>query len=140
MSRQASPINRRVICIPSTTEAFRPPFAFEEFDKLISLEFRKVLFAAERFGIFISNCPLLERMTSAGCPHFFCLGICAPNLKYLSFCGTFYSINLKNTPLLEIVSISMNGIPETAKHFRDRKTSNLVENLNAEQHFLKLIN
>lgn len=126
MSRQASPINRRVICIPSTTEAFEPPFAFEEFDKLISLEFRKVLFAAERFGIFISNCPLLERMTSAGCPHFFCLGICAPNLKYLSFCGTFYSINLKNTPLLEIVSISMNGTPETAKYFRDRKTSNLT--------------
>ncbi|KAL3570668.1 hypothetical protein D5086_027917 [Populus alba] len=31
----------------------------------------------------------------------------------------------------------MNGTPETAKYFRDRKTSNLVENLNAEQHFLK---
>jgi len=38
------------------------------------------------------------------------------------------------------VSISMNGIPETAKYFRDRKTSTLVENLNAEQHFLKVIN
>ncbi|CAK7327898.1 unnamed protein product [Dovyalis caffra] len=126
--------------------AFKPPSTFKGFDRLVSLEFRKVLFAAERFGIFISNCPLLERMALEGCPHFYCLRISAPNLKCLSFCRTFDSINLKNTPLLENLSISMNGIPETAKYLRDRKTSNLieivssvpaVEKLSAEQHFLK---
>ncbi|KAG6745682.1 hypothetical protein POTOM_050183 [Populus tomentosa] len=97
--------------LAATTMAFKPPSAFEEFD--VSLEFRKVLFAAERFGIFISNCPLLERTTLEGCPRFFCLGIC-----------------------LLISSIS--PFAETAKYFRDGKTSNLVENLNAEQHFLKI--
>ncbi|CAK7327897.1 unnamed protein product [Dovyalis caffra] len=126
--------------------AFKPPSSFKGFDSLISLEFRKVLFAAERFGIFISNCPLLERMTLEGCPHFYCLRISAPNLKYLSFSGTFDSINLKNAPLLKAVSISMNGMPENARYFKDRKVSNLieivssvpaVENLSVEQQFFK---
>lgn len=127
--------------------AFKPPPTFKGFDRLVSLEFRKVLFAAERFGIFISNCPLLERLILEGCPHFFCLRVSAANLKYLSFHGTFDSISLKNTPDLKVVSITLNGMPEIAKYFKDRKTSNLIdivssipaiENLSAELYFFKV--
>lgn len=126
---------------------FKPPSTFRGFEKLVKLELRNVVFAAERFGIFISNCPLLEQLTLENCPHFFCLRLSSPNLKYLSFHGSFDSVNFKNTPLLQVVSISLNGMAEIAKYFKDRKSSNLVEiassipaiqDLAIENYFLKV--
>ncbi|WCJ34727.1 F-box/RNI-like superfamily protein [Euphorbia peplus] len=127
---------------------FKPPGSFRGFEKLESLEFRNVVFVAERFGIFVSNCPLLERLTLEGCPHFFCLRISSPNLKFLCFNGTFDSVNLKNSPVLQDVLIALNGMAEIAKYFKDRKSSNLVEiassipaiqDLSIHLHFLKFL-
>ncbi|KAF5733974.1 hypothetical protein HS088_TW16G00415 [Tripterygium wilfordii] len=127
---------------------FKPPSKLKGFDRLVSLEFRNVIFAAERFGIFVSNCPVLEILKLVDCPHFYCLRINAPCLKQLSFYGTFSTISLKNTPLLATVSIALNGMTEIAKYFKDGKSSNLIETvsglhsietLSAELDFVKFL-
>ncbi|KAE9454319.1 hypothetical protein C3L33_13775, partial [Rhododendron williamsianum] len=86
---------------------FKPPTTFKGFSRLINLNFFYVNISSEMWGLFISNCPLLERLRLRDCTKFDSLEINAPNLKDFEFFGIFKSISLKNTPLLAKVSVTL---------------------------------
>ncbi|KAH7834648.1 hypothetical protein Vadar_018224 [Vaccinium darrowii] len=111
--RDAVRTSLRSLCLNNST--FKPPPTFRGFSRIVNLHLRVVTICPVMFGGFISNCPLLERLTLIKCTHFESLKINAPNLKYLKYVGTLGSVSLESTPLLaEIVFF----IPSSAANFR----------------------
>lgn len=58
-------------------------------------------------GLFISSCPLLERLQLIDCAAFDSLEINAPSVKYFGFYGIFESVSLENTHLLAEISVTL---------------------------------
>lgn len=67
---------------------FTPPPDFKGFRRLTSLKFVNVVLATDLFKSFVSTCAQLEKLTLINPSRFHCLGISAPNLKYLHLEGT----------------------------------------------------
>ncbi|KAI8527429.1 hypothetical protein RHMOL_Rhmol12G0074900 [Rhododendron molle] len=94
----------------------KPPPTFKGFGRLVNLNFEDVNISAEMCGLFISSCPLLERLRLHDCTDFDFLKINAPNLKYLEFFGIFESVSLENTPLLVEISVTLGSWNKMVKH------------------------
>ncbi|KAG5521290.1 hypothetical protein RHGRI_033744 [Rhododendron griersonianum] len=86
---------------------FKPPPTFKGFSRLVNLIFVDVTISSEMRGLFISSCPLLERLQLTDCAAFDSLEINAPNLKYFGFFGIFESVSLENTPCLAEISVTL---------------------------------
>ncbi|XP_015068812.1 F-box/LRR-repeat protein At4g14096-like [Solanum pennellii] len=76
------------------------PYAFEGFDKLISLELCGISTSSELLESLISHCPLLEQLEMSILDDLEMIEINAPVLKWFSFTGDISSICLKNVPRL----------------------------------------
>ncbi|KAG5521445.1 hypothetical protein RHGRI_033864 [Rhododendron griersonianum] len=68
----------------------QPP-TFKGFSRLVNLNFLNINISSEMCELFISTCPLLERLILRHCSDFDSLEINAPNLKYFEFMGNFLS-------------------------------------------------
>lgn len=106
---------------------FKPPPAFKGFSRLVDLKLCSVSIAPKMFEQFISNCPLLERLSLSYCTKFDFLIINAPNLKHFFFCGTLKSVSFKNTPLLAVVSIELFSLDGTVKRPEEEADSDWVK-------------
>ncbi|XP_055809503.1 F-box/FBD/LRR-repeat protein At1g13570-like [Solanum dulcamara] len=81
-----------------------PPPVFKGFDRLISLELRRVTISSESLGSLISHCPLLENLVLKNLDNPNPMEINAPKLRSFVFSGTIHCIHLKNVPLLSNAS------------------------------------
>ncbi|KAF7123844.1 hypothetical protein RHSIM_Rhsim12G0068200 [Rhododendron simsii] len=127
---------------------FKPPPAFKGFSRLVDLKLCSVRIAPKMFEQFISNCPLLERLSLSYCTKFDFLIINAPNLKHFFFCGTLKSVSFKNTPLLAVVSIELFSLDGTVKRPEENADSDWVkffqclpaaiEDMNLDRPFLEV--
>ncbi|CAL5338522.1 unnamed protein product [Camellia sinensis] len=118
------------------------------FGRLVNLELENVVIVKEKFGSFISNCPLLEQLRLDDCSSFDSLKINAPNLKVFSFLGFFKLISFKSTPHLAAISIVLFPLDANVKQHEKDKDSELVkffhslpaiENLYLDSNILKLL-
>ncbi|KAG5521286.1 hypothetical protein RHGRI_033741 [Rhododendron griersonianum] len=89
------------------------PPTFKGFSRLVKLNFLYVNISSEMCELFISTCPLLERLSLRHCSNFDSLEINVPNLKFFEFMGTFESLSLGNTALLAEISVSLLSWEET---------------------------
>ncbi|KAM3269387.1 hypothetical protein P3S67_030269 [Capsicum chacoense] len=94
----------------------RPPPAFTGFDRLISLELRRVTISSELLGRLISNCPLLEHLVLEHDEYSNQIEINAPNLSSLFFTGNINFLHFKNVPLLSKVSYEPTVLSVGAEH------------------------
>ncbi|KAJ4961123.1 hypothetical protein NE237_021033 [Protea cynaroides] len=129
----------------------RPPL-FSSFNFLKSLLLYKVEFVGFTYENLVSRCPVLERLKIEGLASYTDFIIYAPKLKSLVVNGFFevtQNICLKNTPLLECVSLNLHCCGLNSKRLNRREGENSllikvfgcldgVEKLSVRGNFLKL--
>ncbi|KAK9676438.1 hypothetical protein RND81_11G077100 [Saponaria officinalis] len=104
-----------------------PPPNFGGFLCLKTLNLNQVLVTPEAFECLISSCPLLEKLTLSYYDGLD-LSIHAPNLKYLCLEGEFKELCLENTPLLEVVCITLYmNIDDGLEYFEQSSGCNFVK-------------
>lgn len=116
-----------------------PPPGFRAFSCLRTLTLNQVLVTPDAIESLISSCPLLESLTLSYYDGLD-LNINAPNLKYLCLEGVFKDLCLEDTPLLEIVSISLYmSTDEIQEHFEQLSGCNFVKFFGGIPNLKKLI-
>lgn len=116
-----------------------PSPGFRGFSGLRTLTLNQVLVTPEAIESLISNCPILESLTLSYYDGLD-LNINAPNLKYLCLEGEFKEICLENTPLLEVVSITLYmNTDEIQEHFEQISGCNFVKFLGDVPNLERLI-
>lgn len=115
---------------------FKPPPTFRGFSRLVNLEFYGVTFHSEKFGSFISNCVLLERLTVKSDVAYQSFTINAPKLKYLHLKRILNPVCFKSAPLLEVLEIypSEGGVSSNIELFRSLP---IIEDVKINYLFLK---
>ncbi|XP_074296031.1 F-box/FBD/LRR-repeat protein At1g13570-like isoform X2 [Silene latifolia] len=116
-----------------------PPPDFGGFLCLKTLNLNQVLVTPEAFECLISSCPVLEKLTLSYYDGLD-LNIHAPNLKYLCLEGEFKELCLENTPVLEVVSITLYmNIDDGMEHFEQSSGCNFVKFLGGVPNLERII-
>lgn len=116
-----------------------PPPGFKGFWCLKTLNLQQVLVAPEAIESLISSCPLLENLTLLYYDGLD-LNINAPNLKFLCLEGEFKELCLEDTPLLQVMSITLYmNTDEIQEHFEQSSGCNFVKFLGGVPHLERLI-
>ncbi|KAI8527424.1 hypothetical protein RHMOL_Rhmol12G0074300 [Rhododendron molle] len=71
------------------------PPTFKGFGRLVNLNFLCVNISSDMCELFISTCPLLERLSLHHCSDFDSLEINALNLKYFEFLLKYFEVGLR---------------------------------------------
>ncbi|KAL2504140.1 F-box/fbd/LRR-repeat protein [Abeliophyllum distichum] len=104
----------------------KPPYIFNGFKSLKSLDLQHITMDQDAFEDMVSNCPLLERLTLMNFDGFTRLKIHAPNLLFFDVGGVFEEVGFQDTINLAIVSIGLYANPGSDWNLAFGSTGNLI--------------
>ncbi|XP_022895222.1 F-box/FBD/LRR-repeat protein At1g13570-like [Olea europaea var. sylvestris] len=105
----------------------KPPYTFNGFKSLKSLDLQHITMDQGAFEDMVSNCPLLERLTLMNFDGFTHLKIHAPNLVFFDVGGVFEEVDFHDTINLAIVSIGLYSNTGSDRNMAFGCTGNLIK-------------
>ncbi|KAG8377715.1 hypothetical protein BUALT_Bualt08G0061600 [Buddleja alternifolia] len=105
----------------------KPPFTFNGFKSLKSLDLQHITMDQSAFEYMISSCPLLERLTLMNFDGFTLLNIHAPNLLFFDVGGVFEDVSFQGTFHLAVVSIGLYVNTGSERNLAFGSTGNLIK-------------